>query len=262
MIDVKSLEFLATQAVNAKSPTSVNGADPRELTYLMPNGTPVGVLTKPKPRNHVVGSLDAIIALANRLKDSADPVLGSLSPVVWYSETKVVVVFDDAGHRLESAVFPLVFSDKFESVRGLKNASPRAHRDFIRFLRVSFADVIAAESLADKLESIRFKDEQVTTGKVLRTGESLGRSITSEANAEAPIPSQVAFEIPVYKVAGLRESSLFVNFVLDVNADEKTFRLVPFPDEIESAQQNIMDDIAFQLEEGLSDGIPCYYGQP
>ena len=34
------------------------------------------------------------------------------------------------------------------------------------------------------------------------------------------------------------------------------------PDEIERVQQLAMESIAERLNEGLRDGVPCYYGQP
>ncbi len=256
MIGVDALSFLAKQAVAASAPTAIPGVDPREKTYLSSDGTFYGVQTKPPARQHTVLSLADIVNIANRFKDDE-----GATPVVWYSEKSVSVVFDDAGHRLETAVFPLVFSDKWEVAKALRNAGPKAHRDFVRFLRVQFAGVDEADSLADRLESIRFKDEQTVTGKVLRASESMGRSITSEAQAEDPIPDVVSFSILVYKVAGFG-NEYDVRFVLDVNAEDKTFRLVPFPDEIEAIQQSVMDDVALSLEDGLVDGIPYYYGAP
>lgn len=261
MIEVDALSFLAKQAVAASVPTVVAGVDPRQISYLTSAGDEIKIQTSPKPRQHAALSLGAIVGLANRFKDEHDADAVPYSPVVWYSESKVSIVFDDNGHRLETAVCPLVFSDKWETAKSLRSAQPKPHREFIRFLRVQFAGVAEADSLADRLESIRFKDEQVTTGKVLRGSESMGRSITSEAQTEGSIPDEVTFSLPVYKILDLNQDHE-VRFVLDVDADNKTFRLVPFPDEIEAVLHIMMTDIEASLGEGLDEGIPYYYGNP
>lgn len=247
----EALEFFAEQAREADTPTRLDIADPRANWYLR-GGDIVGVPTPKAPRDHVVRSLEDFVSLANRFGEPS---------TAWYSESCVVLMIDDADHRVERATLPLVHSDVFKTIRDLRaSKSWMDQKAFVRLLRLDLASALSPVSLLNIVKNVRFDSGVAVTGKLNRTQESLGREIGSSVSTEQDIPEGVTLTCRVYSTPGA-QVDVRIRADVDVDPSNGTFRLIPVPDEIESVLQYAMSTIGSKLTESLGEAN-AYYGSP
>lgn len=248
----EALQYLAGLAQESARPTKVDINDPSAVRYLTGSGAVVTVEVPAPPRQHEVCQLADLIALAARFDGS----------VVWYDEGGVVAVFDDDGHRAGRATMGLVESDLFAAVRHLAALKPAYdHKGFVRLLKITLAGTLPPSFLLDVVRRVKFDNGTVTHSESRKSRESLGREITATVSAEGEIPDAVTLLMPVYKTLG--ETHPYpVRCTVEVDPLEGSFRLLPFPDEVERVQQLAIGSIAERLGEQLPDGTPCYYGRP
>lgn len=248
----EALEFIASEAVEASGADPIAIVDPR-AEYFFVKGAPV-VVPRPKPRrDHVVKSLDDLIGLAIRFGEPA---------TVWHAEDAVIVVIDDDGHRVERVRLPLAESDTFKTIRGLRQSKAWLdHKSFCRLLRLDLANALTAGSLLNVVKEVRFDSGVVVSGKLNRTQESLGRDISSAVSCERDIPEQVTLTTRIYSTQGV-QTDVRIRADVDVDPGNATFRLIPIPDEIETAFQYVMNTLNGYLNAALPGEIPCYYGTP
>ena len=183
--------------------------------------------------------------------------------MVWYDSVGVVLVIDDDGHRLETAVLNLDLSDVFKTLVALREMKKwHTHRDFIRLLRIDLARTIEDGSLLNRIRKVKIENGEMLSSEVRKSKESLGRQITAEISGESEIPDEVVLLVPVYSTAG--EKARYP-IACSVEADptrSEPFRLMPLPDEIERVEQLATDFIAERLKEHLPELVPCYFGSP
>jgi hypothetical protein len=205
-----------------------------------------------EPREHRPATLDEVIALATRF--------AAEKPVVWFDHEQVVLVIDDAGHRIERATLNLEFSDTFAVVQMLRKEKPWfAQPDFVRLLRVDLAGTLDPAVLLNRVRKLVIG--QKTTTEVGRRGESFGHEINALAGANTDPPDEVDLVLPVFKTPG-EQTPVYVACTVDVEvAQPKPFRLVPKPDEVERVLQVAVGSIGERLRAGLPEGVACYHGR-
>jgi hypothetical protein len=259
----EALAFIAGLATKAEHPVKLESS-PRTLRYAI-GGTISEHDKAPEPRRHVVDTLEQIISLANRFRDeaAAEGDDTDLSPVVWYDAEQVVLVIDDAGHRLETARLTLATSDVFYRLNSLdEDRQTFNHKQFMRLLRVDLAGTLAPSVLLEKLKNLRIENGQVASSRIGRADESMGRTINAKVASEAgEIPEVVTLGVPVYSTPGETER-LGISCAVEIDPGMGTFELIPLPDEIERVRQIAVESIGERLKAGLHDGIPCYQGKP
>jgi hypothetical protein len=198
------IDALGDLTRKAAAPVPVPILDPRKVSFVV-NGMQVTQDVPPTPRDHKAGSLDEIIALANRFGEGATD-LGEGQPVVWYDEEKVVLVIDDSGHRVERATLTLDTSDVFACLCRLSKAREwMDQKPFVRLLKLDLAGKVEPPYLIDRARKLKFEATSSSTGVVQRDRESLGRNITSEVTSDGDIPEEVLVNAPVFKTAGERD---------------------------------------------------------
>lgn len=249
----EALKFLTDLAAKAQAPQKLDIPDPRFASYLI-GGTPERIGIPAAPRDHQPKSLDEIVELANRFS-------GDRGPVVWYDETKVVLVIDDDGHRVEKATLSLVPSDVFARVVALR-LKPERHeqKPFIRLIRIDLAGTLNPIDLLNHVRRIKFENGVARTGEVLRGKESVSMDILSKVNTETAIPEEVTLQVPVYKTIGLKDR-YGLRCAVEVDPADGMFQLLPLPDEIERVQHLAVDSIAARLKSGLVETVPSYFGK-
>jgi hypothetical protein len=249
-----AMKFLAELSRKGDAPQLILADDPRKARYVV-GGEVLEIDKNPEPRDHQVKSLDEVVALANRFAKAGG------SPVVWYDESDVCLVLDDDGHRVEMVTLPLVRSDAFETVVGLRGAAWLDQKPFIRLLRVDLARCHEPRLLLEPARSLSFDNGTVTTGRVGKSDESLGRTITSKVQAGSELPDTITLTPRLYKTAG--EADRYpIECAVEIEPSLGKLRIVPLPDEIERVEQQAMAAIRARLDEGLEGAVPCYYGQP
>lgn len=204
------------------------------------------------PREHRPATLDEVIALAVRFADAR--------PVVWYDHEQVVLVIDDAGHRIETATLELEVSDTFAVVRMLRRDKPWYDQpDFVRLLRVDLAGTLDPNVLLNRVRKLVIG--QKTTSEIQRRGESMGHEINALAGKDSDPPDEVDLVLPVFKTPG-EQTPAYVACTVDVEvARPKPFRLVPKPDEVERVLQVAVASIGERLGKGLPEGVAWYHGR-
>lgn len=248
----EAIKALAELAVKASAPQKIDSGDPRQIGYVI-NGEVDHVNTEPAPRKHEVKSLADVVALATRFAGSED------SPVVWYDEDAVTLVIDDQGHRLETATFRLLTSEVFDKLAELAKSKPRLdQKSFVRLLRIDLAGTLEPVVLLNAVRAVRWSS--VTDANIGKQRESMGRDIEARCSDGKDLPDDVTLRVPVYRVAGER-TPLPCRCSVEVDATDGTFRLLPFPDELDRVRQAAVASIAERLAEQLGD-VPCYYGKP
>ncbi len=250
-------------ARTSAEPKLVDSKDPRALAWLTHNGNITAHAVPVPPRNHKVESLEDLIRLATRFNpvDGVGNVGPVPSPVVWYNADRVVLVLDDAGHRLETATLELAKSDMFLAVERLKSGGWFVQKEFVRLLKVILAGALPDVDLLTVVRRVKFENGTITTGEVKKSRESMGKEITAAVSAEGEIPDFVRLTVPVYKVFDLK-AQYPVNCIVEVDVQDGRFRLMPCPDEIQKVLHLAMAKIADELQVGLPDSVPCYLGAP
>jgi len=250
---LSALKYLSKLAQEAVAPAKIEEASgPRQASYLWHGGQVI--LPNPKPpRAHSSGALREIIELANRFGPPA---------VIWFDEAAIVLVIDDDGHRCEKATMALEESDAFTFAKALRGRTCFNQKQFVKMLRIDLAGCLDPGALLNIVKCVKFETGSTTAGTVDRKKESLGKTINAAVNAtEGDIPEVVTLSVPVFKTAGVRDCYP-IRCTVDVDAAEATFRLIPFPDEIEAAQQAAMEDLHCAFKWSLTEGVYFYYGSP
>lgn len=257
----EAFEYIVGLGKQSAAPIKLEIQDPRSVAYLMPNGNVEKIARPEAPRNHQVDSLADILLLAETMTPSG---AGQGDAVVWYDADQVVLVFDDDGHRVETATLELEGSDLFKTVVGLAggtNAKTFDHKAFIRLLRLDLAGALDPSELLDIVRRVKFESGQVVSSNVQRGRESMGREVLSAVSAESEIPDAVTLRVTVYRTVGETESYP-LRCTVEVDSMAGRFALIPFPDEIQRVQQLAVDSIAARLADGLPDGVRAYHGRP
>lgn len=254
---VEALKFLAEMTSKADAPKRVDVADPRKL-FLAVGGQVDQYDLPPPPRAHKAGTLDEVVALANRFAEAGS------HPVVWYDEAKVVLVLDDDGHRVEHITLALERSDVFAVLLVLRHQKPwYDQRAAIRLVRIDLAGTMSPAVLLDRLRKVKIENGQAVTSEARHARESLGRSINAAVSGEAELPEGVVLDVPVYKTPGEADARYPLSCSIEIDPLRlEFFRLLPYPDEMERVGALAVAAIGERLREELSDGVPCYQGQP
>jgi anti-sigma factor ChrR (cupin superfamily) len=246
----EALEYFAGNVLGAAEPKNLPGT-PRKVRRLI-TGEVVEWDVPVEPRDHFPATLDEVIALATRF--------AAEKPVVWFDHEQVVLVIDDAGHRIERATLDLEVSDTFAVVQTLRKDKPwYTQPDFVRLLRVDLAGTLDPAVLLNRVRKLVIG--QKTTTEVQRRGESFGYEINALAGKDSDPPDEVDLILPVFKTPG-EQTPVYVACTVDVEvAMPKPFRLIPKPDEIERVLQVTVSSIGERLRAGLPEGVACYHGR-
>jgi hypothetical protein len=245
-----ALKYLAELSAAAAAPKPLDIKDPRHAHFVIA-GEPAAVDVPEAPRAHEAGTLDDLVALANRFKG-----------VVWYDSAAVTLVIDDDAHRVERATLPLITSDVFRKLTELRNSKPKLdQKAFVRLLRIDLAGTLDPVVLQKPASKLKFATDAVTSGTVSRQKESMGREISSRVESDGDIPEDVTLMVPVYKTPGER-TPYPVRCSVEVDPGEGTFRLLPYPDELERTTQLAVMSIGERLSVELDEDISAYHGKP
>ena len=269
---IKAIADMARNAANL-TPVEFESESPRSQKFLHLDGS-VSAVDAPIPaRNHVVGTLGEIVALADRFAgdEEEDGTIGDTAgrqadPVVWYDGNRVVLIADDRGHRCDRMTLELIESQIFVRVRRLvANPVWMSPRDFIRLLRIELAGAMSPDVLLNRVRRIRIENGQITEAASSHGKESIGRSVKAElATGGDQMPEEVVIQIPVYSTPGERGFTYAMTCAVEINPETPNtpFRLMPLPDEVERVSAEAVGAIGKRLAAGLPSGVNCYFGSP
>lgn len=268
MLHADALKLIQETAQKAQTPVKIDVFTAGRKAYHVVNGQVTDFDVPPANRQHVVKSLDDLIAYANALAADADKPNGP-HPVIWHHGDSgcpcgdaVVCVCDDADRR-DTVTFPLTRSEPFALLSGM-NPGRFSQRDFVRLLRFKLGYTGPALDLFKRLE---WKSGVTATGTVGRGQESLGKQIMAQVTGVDELPEEIEFDAPVYRERG-EQTPYRVRCGLDYDVPNQTILMAPLPGEIDRAVEMAQASIRDRLENelvllaGHETATPVYYGKP
>lgn len=178
------------------------------------------------------------------------------SSIVFYDENGLTFFFDESDRR-ERARCQLTFSEQFRWLFG--NSSARfQQRDFLNVLRITFHGCRPEGSdIVRTLRDLKWSNHSETGGSLQHGQESLGSHIEARVTTQSNIPEEILLTIPIWQEFGVTHPVLCA---IDISVADRTFRLVPFPQQLEMAVESGLDAIAELLNHS---SIPkVYRGRP
>lgn len=230
-------ESIKTSTLNAPGPTG--------WYYLVdPQGKAELQLAKPPWHNECLESPKAIeefIADGIKKQKFADP-------AIFYG-IKGVVLYYDRNDRRDIASCPLPFSTQYCTLRD-RNGQYMTQKDFIRMLRVTFHNSLADGGLLNILSKIRWEQNANGSSEMTHGKESLGRQLIASVQGIDVVPDELTVVVPMFENHPYRAS---IKCAIDINVEARTFSLTPYPQEIQNAFENTLEDIRFGF---TAEGFP------
>jgi len=206
------------------------------------------------PRAHKLASFQEAIAFV-KTKGTKD------NSVLWYDDTGVIVVVDDATRR-DTAELKFTLTEPFERIAAIaENDESFDQRAFRRLLRVTFAGCTPNDLLLNWISDCKFGTVANAAGTIVKNRESFGKDINQavESKDNTPCPDDITLSLRIFDDPLLRETRT-VNCDVEVLVAEQKFKLTPFPLEIINAVNaelaNIEGILAGEVE------CPVFRGRP
>ncbi len=251
------VELIQETAVRASKATVLETKEPwHVIRVAKPDGAIETLEPVPHVRSHEAESLASLISFAKSV--CAGKHGEHANPVVWYGVKEVALVVDDETRR-DTVHLLLRWTSQLQS---LVDAAGKAFQQesFIRFLRVEMAGALdESAGLIARLRTIKWVRGDDGQATVEHGKSSMGRTINAAVHGVDAIPEEVSLCIRVFNAVDIRTCA-HIRCAIDINATEKTFKLIPLPMQVEDAVEAILDGVALQLTNELKD-IPVYRGK-
>lgn len=243
----EALKFLADLKAEALDPKPIDIGNPIVKSYLVGNDVKTFTVEKPA-RRHKVFALDEIIMLAERFGGA-----------LWYNESEVSLVIDDAEHRHSTVTFSLVKSTQFLLLQALEKAGTGkriTHADFVRMLRIDLDGCVEPAVLLNRIRRMTWTN--TATADRQSAKESMGRSIEAMAGTSAEsVPEEVTLSVYVFDNPGER-ARYSIRCAVEVLPEDQSFRLLPFPGETSRVLNLAVQSFGERL--AVAKANPSYFG--
>jgi len=136
---------------------------------------------------------------------------------------------------------------------------------FIRLLRFDLA--LDNVGVVAQFRRLDWSVNQQAEGHFQHGQDRVGKTIMSQVEGVAELPSEIAVSCPVYQQSGERDEYI-VRCLLEIDTLQQSFQLLPLQDELEGVLDAAQNNIRDRLEEGLKEVngekilVPIYYGTP
>lgn len=236
---------------------------PREREYLMVYAGEEGVDVErhpmpPPARLHRLGSVGEV----GRYAEYAGDVLGG-SPVVFITDSKVMVVLDDRPQSLRQDLASVLIEPTPEHGT-LKDLPDRSlnQRDLIRLLRVELSDCATESSM--RLVQVARKMTATTASTMNRetrnNRESIGRDIEQEiVSAAGELPEEIALNVRLFNDPALRRKPT-IRVAVEFDPATLLCQLFPHPGDLRNAIDDELQGIHTLIEQEF--GGPIFLGTP
>lgn len=212
--------------------------DPKHVVHLLKaDGSIEAQAVEPAPLAIGLETPEAFIAYASQIKNPENA-------IILFSEERILL-FLDAGERRDRAVCSLTFSPQFEFFKTNACAQWRSQREFVRLLRIDLNGCLLGSNLLELTRQIKWKTRDDGGGAIQHGRESMGRTIEEELYGEGAIPEEVIVKLPVWEEATL---AVTVSVAVELNAQDKTFRLTPYPLGLKKALDAAVEELGKNLK--------------
>lgn len=257
---IKAIGTLAVEAAGAKHKVLElhPGAEPQHRYALVkPTGEIEFHDAHPMPRAHRMAGIAEVIPYVKEK--------GTETSVIWYDESKVVILLDDDTRR-DVAACQLHYTPQFFRLIELQKPTYFDQKAFVRLLRIELADCLLDLRLLNFVRSIKFTATERTAGTVRQTRESLGRDIEMQlqGEVEGECPEETVLQCRLFTDPSLRDT-FNIRCAVEVDMDAQRFALTPFPLECRNVIELQLNGIGKMLQEGLdaeSNETPLFRGSP
>lgn len=222
--------------------------EPKHVYFLVgPEGHAEKQVAEPEP-------LKATMATPQELlKFIIDNVSDQVGLIV-YDETKAVF-FPDATRRA-SATCPLKPSEPWQILSRLESSAALDQKALVRLLQIKFRGVLQdSDNVIAAFRNLKFSSKSDGASTVNHGKSTMGKSLQAEVSGEKDLPKELVFKVQVYE--NFAHAVDVICFV-DIDAENATFKLTPYPLELRNAQAETVQKIG-TLFAG-KDRPKSYYG--
>lgn len=260
------MEGILTDAIKLIQETAVeaSGAEGK-LTIIQPKAEPPHIYlavkadgsfetrtAEPGCRNHRLITLDEV----ERFVDEK----GGENTVVWYDRNGVTVVLDDETRR-DFATMGLTLTPTMVLLQRLEKDRPGFdQKAFRKMLRTDLGECQRDPRLFNWVSDLKFANLTQGKGQFSNARESLGDDIEAQAVSGAgECPDDLILDVRTFDDPSLVEKQ-GIRCVFEFSAQEREFRLIPFPLAVHNAIELEVSYIGERLREKLGD-VPCFRGR-
>lgn len=239
------LQFISTKAVEAER-VDIKKIEGTDIVLIKTAAGVEKMTLPPERRKHTVFSLADLMEAAQKWGPAG---------VLFHNDDSVVLVIDDSERR-DFVGMTLVHSEQFKALSQLLKKPTLSQREAVRLLKYTLNDCVP-EGLYRTFAKLEFRRSNTGHADIGHGKESLGRNVEAVVQGTTEIPEQVRATIPIYSTAGAtyrRDVLLSV----DVDPQDETFTIAPFPDALERAVQDAQAAISADLQ---STELPVFYGK-
>lgn len=137
------------------------------------------------------------------------------------------------------ATVPMKLSEPMAWLKNGKANGTHQTPALVRILRITFAGCLnACPEFLPLVRNIKWTSGAEAAADIQHGRESIGRSIQQTVRGESAIPEEIILGLPVWSNDTFRVS---IRVAVEVLTAEQTFRLTPFPGEIENAMAAAYD---------------------
>lgn len=216
--------------------------------YVDQAGTLKEIKVSPPLRGHRVESVVDLVAAAKKW---------NTAPVVWVSESCVVLITDD-GDRRERVTMGLKLTDQFAF---LVDAQRFDQPEMIRALRVNLPGAEKRAELIAAIRSLKWRTSTSGTADLQHGNESLGKTVENEVTGAGTIPELVTVSTAVFSNPGEEKNEVTIGCDLEIDAPKQKFLFRPLPDELRAAKAKAVEDIRARIARDLPE-VTVLYGTP
>jgi hypothetical protein len=179
------------------------------------------------------------------------------SPIILISGSEVVFVYS-AKERRDFARCPLTLSKQFRTLEQWQATTPLlTQREMIQALRITFRGNVVNGNLLPIVRQMKFEQNANGASTIQHGSEQMGRNLVAKVMGAEAIPEEFALDIPIFdECRGLRR----VECALDVDVQSQRFTVIPFPQQLQIAQEVTLEGLADYFAEKVK--IPAFIGRP
>lgn len=222
-------------------------------------GEPTFITAPLTPFDREAFDLESLKRMADQDKSLPSQVVDG----VYISDTAVILVTEDDGHRWKSTLkLPLHPAFAYLTT-WTKNRGGFGHKEFVRLLRTELREYVP-EGTAATFEALKFTDNRESTGQVRAMSSALESSIHQEVKSAQgeEVPETLNFAVPVFDIPETRGDVYGVNVYVEYDHQQARFLLYPIHGELRKAQEDAVRDLRDNLEQHAAGRFPVYYGTP
>jgi hypothetical protein len=255
MLDATFVEAIATKAVRAVTPTILKAeGEPAGYYYLVQDGKAVLTKAQRPTQKTTLKSLAMFEQLVADVKQD-----GKLAmPSIIVTGAGASIVFDRYNLRdCDRAEVAFAHTEHFTNLHA-GGTSECQQRTFLKVFRDLYGRCYdGSKELLAKVADIRWENIANGTSNVKNGEESLGNQIVRKVHGFDTLPPELILTVQPFQ--GI-ERRYPCRCYLEVDPSNRTFRLYPYPDEVENILATALADIRAQLVKTFNGTIPVYIG--